>query len=283
MEAKTLWEESTEKTTKLQGVVAKERNINGIPVTEVEILDQEGEKALGKPIGRYITLELPPNEHDVRRLSIGVAQELKSLLTLPQNASVLVVGLGNEAVTPDAVGPHCISGLFLTRHLIENMPALFGSYRSVCALTPGVLGTTGIESADIVRGAIANVKPDCVLVIDALAARSAARIVRTVQMSDSGIIPGSGVGNSRVAFNKETLGVPVYSIGVPTVVDAATLVAELGGEVKNAKEARMFVTPRDIDAQIQFICAVLSGGINLALHPAMQFEDFAQFATAPLS
>lgn len=272
MEAKALWENSAGRTTKLRGVAARERVRNGVPVTTVEILDRHGEEALGKPTGRYVTLELPRHLRDVRRLAAAVAAELKELLILRPKDSVMVVGLGNPAVTPDAIGPKCVEGLFLTRHLIEHLPAQFGMCRPVSALTPGVLATTGIESAEIVRGAVARVRPSCILAIDALAAGAPERLCSTIQMSDSGIVPGSGVGNSRAAFTQKTLGVPVYCIGVPTVVDAAVLSHRSGGA-----EDKMIVTPRDIDAQLRFLAAVVSGGINLALHPKLSYEDFAQF------
>lgn len=277
MEAKTLWEESAGETTKLRGVRARETAHNGIPVTTVEILDHHGEEALGKPAGRYITLELPRLERDVRRLAEILAEELAALLRLKPGQSVLIVGLGNDAVTPDAIGPQSVAGLFLTRHLIKHLPEQFGSCRPVSAVTPGVLATTGIESAEIVRGVVAHVKPDCVIAVDALAAASPERLCRTIQLSDTGIVPGSGVGNSRAALQERTLGVPVYCIGVPTVVDAATLTARSGE--RSGAEKTMIVTPRDIDAQIQFLSSVLSGGMNLALHPELEYEDFAQFVT----
>lgn len=170
MEAKALWEQSAGKTTRLQGVTARERMTDGFAVTSVEILNRLGEQALGKPAGTYVSVELPRQEHDPRRPAQAVAQELRQLMALGPKDSVLVVGLGNEAVTPDAVGPKTVAGLFLTRHLIEHLPEYFGGCRSVSAVTPGVLATTGIESIEVVRGACAHVRPDCVLCIDALAA-----------------------------------------------------------------------------------------------------------------
>ena len=189
-----------------------------------------------------------------------------------ENDSVLVVGLGNDAVTPDAVGPKSVEGVFVTRHLIEHLPEQFGSWRCVSAVIPGVLATTGVESLEIVRGVAEKVRPRCIIAIDALAAGAPERLCRTVQMSDSGIVPGSGVGNSRAAFNKKTLGVPVCCIGVPTVLDAATLGGNSGAETE-----RMIVTPRDIDARISFLGALISAGVNLALHPMVSYEEFAQF------
>ena len=264
LEAKTLWEQSAGQTTRLSGVRARERVRTGFAVTEVEILNKAGEDALKKPVGRYVTIELKKSDRAARRAAQVTARELQDLLHLNETAPVLVVGLGNEAVTPDALGPRTVAGLFLTRHLIEHLPEHFGALRSVSAVAPGVLATTGVETLELVRGACAHVRPACVLCIDALAAGAPERLCTTIQMSSTGIVPGSGVGNCRAAFDKKTLGVPVFSLGVPTVTDAAS-------------GAGMIVTPRDIDAQIRFLSAVLSGAINRALHPKLTGEDFAQF------
>lgn len=269
LEAKTLWEQSAGQTTQLRGVRARERSTQGFAVTDVEIRNRQGEEALGKPAGTYVTVELPKRAQDPRPAARAVAEELRRLMALGPQDSVLVAGLGNTAVTPDALGPKTVAGLFLTRHLIEHLPEYFGTCRSVSAVAPGVLATTGMESIEVVRGACAHVRPSCVLCIDALAAGAPERLCTTIQMTDTGIVPGSGVGNARAAFQKKTLGVPVYAVGVPTVVDAASLTGR-GGE-------EMIVTPRDIDAQIRYLSAVLSGAINLALHPGFAEEDFAQF------
>lgn len=261
VEAKQLWEQSAQETTKTDGVRAVSRGA----VTEVEILDEGGAKALGKPIGRYLTLELPKYSADVKACAQQLARELEAFLRLRPSERVLIVGLGNRAITPDALGPETVDRLFLTRHLIENLPKQFGSCRSVSAICPGVLATTGIETLETVRGVVSCVEPQCVICIDALAAGSVGRLCRTVQAADSGIAPGSGVGNCRAAFSEESLGLPVFSLGVPTVVDAA-------------EEAGCFVTPRDIDAQIRFLASVLAGGLNLVLHPEFDYDDFAQFA-----
>ena len=260
LEAKELWEKSAQKTTQLDGVKAIERGA----VTQVDILDDRGAQALGKPIGRYLTMELPHYDRDARKPAQELAAELRELMCLGDEESVLVVGLGNAAITPDALGPQTLSKLFLTRHLISHLPEQFGSCRCVSAVAPGVLATTGVESLELVRGAVAHVKPSCVLCIDALAAGSVERLCSTVQCTDVGIAPGSGVGNCRASFCKDSLGVPVYAVGVPTVMDASA-------------DAPLFVTPRDIDAQIRYLSAVLSGAINLALHPNFDYEDFVQF------
>lgn len=269
LEAKQLWEHSAGQTTKLEGVVARERENLGFAVTEVEIVDERGQEALGKPIGHYITLELPRYDRDPQHPAEAVAAELTGLLKGKNAESVLVVGLGNAAVTPDAVGPQSTDRLFLTRHLIANLPAQFGACRPVSAVQPGVLATTGIESLELVKGAVAHVRPTLVIAVDALAAGSMDRLCRTVQLSDTGIVPGSGVGNRRCAFSEQTLGVPVLAVGVPTVVDASAL-------CENAEE-RMIVTPRDIDAQVRYLSRVIAGGINLALHPDFSYGEIAQF------
>lgn len=193
LEAKALWERSAEKTTHLAGVRATQRERDGTPITQVDILDERGSAALGKPVGRYLTMDLPRYDRDARTPAAVLAQELRELLALGEGESVLVVGLGNPAVTPDALGPQTVARLFLTRHLIASLPEQFRLCRSVSAVTPGVLATTGIESLEQVRGTVAHVRPDRVLAIDALAAGSMERLCRTVQLSDTGIVPGSGV------------------------------------------------------------------------------------------
>ena len=267
MEAKALWEKSAGKTTKLAGVRARERERDGFAVTDVHILDRRGEAALGKPAGRYVTLELPPLARDVRPAAEALAAELRRLLRLQPGQGVLVAGLGNEAVTPDALGPLCLRGLFLTRHLIRHLPEQFGGVRPVSAVAPGVLATTGMESLELVRGAVRHVCPTCALAVDALGAAAPERLCRTFQLSDAGIVPGSGVGNARAALQKRTLGVPVFCLGVPTVLDAGTLGGPRG----------MIVTPRDIDAQVRFLGRVAADAVNLALHPEISYDDFAQF------
>lgn len=233
VEAHELWRESAGETTQLPGVAAREREIDGVDVTLVEILDDRGEQALHKPRGRYVTLDLGPvrerRPHAFDRTAGVLSVQLRRLLGLTPGAAVLVVGLGNTAVTPDAVGPKTLEHLLVTRHLIRRLPEHFAAFRPVSAVSPGVLGTTGLESAEVVRSVISRVRPDRVIVIDALAAWKPERLCRTVQLSDTGIVPGSGVGNSREAFNHDSLGVPVVSVGVPTVVSARTLAAELAG------------------------------------------------------
>ena len=238
-------------------------------ITSVEILDEEGERALGKPRGTYVTLECMPAHEPAAfaAQSALLSRHIRALL--PVGAHVLVAGLGNEAVTPDAVGPEALRNLIVTRHLKRTMPEVFAPFSTVSAIAPGVLGTTGMESAELLAAAVRQIQPDAVIAVDAVASCEPERLCAAVQLSTAGITPGSGVGNARAAFQKKTLGVPVYAVGVPTVVDAASLTGR-GGE-------EMIVTPRDIDAQIRYLSAVLSGAINLALHPGFTEEDFAQF------
>ncbi len=262
VEAKALWEKSVGKTTKLEGVVAREHD----GVTTVEILDDVGAQAIGKPVGRYVTVELKKYDTDVRKNAQRLAKELENLIRLKTGESVLVIGLGNRAVTPDALGPQTVDKLFLTRHLIENLPQQFGTCRPVSAVSPGVLATTGIETLETVRGVAQHVRPDHIIAVDALAAGEPERLCSTVQISDTGIAPGSGVGNRRAAFDEKSLGVKVYALGVPTVTDVLA-------------DSRMIVTPRDIDAHISYLSSVLAGALNLLMHPEFDYDDFAQFGT----
>ena len=276
LEARELWQESAGKTTRLAGVKATKRKQEGYPVTRVDILDQRGEEALGKPRGTYLTVDLTTfwqrREDFFQRAVRAVGAPLKELV--PTEGPVLVVGLGNRAMTPDAVGPLAADHVLVTRHLISAMPRQFSGFRPVSVLRTGVLGTTGVESAESVRGLAAEVKPACVIAVDALASRRTGRVCAAVQLSDTGIIPGSGVGNHRSPLNAGTLGVPVIAIGVPTVVDSATLAADLleesgitdyDGEALQKSRQNLMVTPRDIDQQVRDLSKVVGYGINWAL------------------
>ena len=276
LEARELWQESAQRTTRLSGVKATKTKREGYPVTRVDILDQRGEKALGKPRGSYLTIDLTTfwqrKADFFERAVRAVGSQLKELL--PAEGPVLIVGLGNEAMTPDAVGPLAADNILITRHLIAAMPRHFAGFRPVAVFRTGVLGTTGVESAEAVRGLVAQVQPALVIAIDALASRRCERVCATVQLSDTGIIPGSGVGNHRSALNEETLGIPVLAVGIPTVVDAATLAADLLEEsgVENVDpeslrrgQGGLMVTTRDIDQQVRDLSKVVGYGINWAL------------------
>lgn len=283
LEARELWRER-ERAEELPGVRVTESSRAGFPVTTVEVLDAAGAAALGKAPGRYVTLELDAllrREQDAfPRAATALAEELRALLPLDEGQSCLVVGLGNREITPDAVGPCTLDHVLATRHLKTQLPGDFAAFRPVSALCTGVLGTTGIESGDLVRSVCAALRPDCVIAVDALASRSAARLCRTVQLSDTGIVPGSGVGNARLALDRETLGRPVLSLGFPTVVDAATLTLDLAGQAGAALSPEAFgplggliVTPRDIDRNVRDMGRLLGYGLNLALHPGLRVED----------
>lgn len=278
LEARELWQESAERTSRLSGVKAAKTKVEGYPATRVDILDHRGEEALGKPRGSYVTLDLTAfwqrRADFFERAVRAVGGQLKELL--PAEGPALVIGLGNAAMTPDAVGPLALDSILVTRHLISAMPKQFAGFRPVAVFRTGVLGTTGVESAEAVQGLVAQVQPSLVIAIDALASRRVGRVCATVQLSDTGIIPGSGVGNHRMALNRETLGVPVFAIGIPTVVDAATLAADLLEEsgIAEFDETRLrhghgkqslMVTPRDIDQQVRDLAKVVGYGVNWAL------------------
>ncbi len=276
-EARDLWRESAGETTRLPGVRARDEEAQGLPVARVEILDAEGERALGKPPGVYLTLDVAALWRREEGIFARVVRAMAELLgpLLPEGP-VLAAGLGNPAMTPDALGPRTLDHLLITRHLQEVLPG----FRPVAGLGAGVLGTTGLEVAEWVRGAAEHVKPAAVVLIDALASRGLDRLCSTVQLSDTGLIPGSGVGNHRMALNRETLGVPVLSVGVPTVVDAETVARDLLAD-SGAEEApllagrgrRLFVTPDSIDAKIRELAKVVGYGLNLALQPDLEIED----------
>ena len=281
VEARELWQESAGETTKLSGVEARDGEREGIPVTTVRILDREGEQALGKPQGTYVTLTLEGvagrAEGVFGRAIRAVAGELSQLLEgVDPQGLVLVAGLGNRAITPDAIGPKVHEQIFVTRHLVDQMPEHFGHLRPVASLAAEVLGTTGVESGEVVRAVCEKLRPACVIAVDALASRSLERLCRTVQLADTGITPGSGVGNHRVALDRDSLGVPVLALGVPTVVEGSTLAADLMGadELPDLGAGRdLLVTPKDIDSQVADLSKIIGYGISLALQPGMTVED----------
>ena len=279
LEAQELWQESAGEQTQLKGVQARDSRREGYAVTTVRILDQEGAQALGKPAGTYVTLTvdgLARREEDAFGRAVrAVAAELTQLLA-GLEGPVLVACLGNRAVTPDAVGPKVHDHLLITRHLVDQAPEHFGAFRPVASVAAGVLGTTGVESGELVGTLTGRLKPVCIIAVDALASRSLDRLCRTVQLADTGIAPGSGVGNHRHALDRESLGVPVIAIGVPTVVDGATLAADLLGTADLpplGREGEMLVTPKDIDSQVNDLAKVIGYGITLALQPGLTLED----------
>ena len=276
LESAQLWREQN--PGELPGVRSRELHCKGFAVTEVEVLNEEGERAVGKPAGHYRTLELGSRQGRSAdyfpRLVEALAEELRSLLALKEGESVLVVGLGNRNVTPDAVGPWAVEQTVVTRHLVSARPEQFGQFRPVSAVATGVLGTTGVESGELVRALCGQLHPAAVVAVDALAARSAQRLCTTIQLADTGIVPGSGVGNARFALTEEALGTRVIAVGVPTVVRGAVLCANLGG-TQEEQEAlgELFVTPKDIDDTASELSRAIGWGLSLALQEDLTLED----------
>ncbi|HOQ36378.1 MAG TPA: GPR endopeptidase [Acetivibrio sp.] len=297
------------------GVEVENAGTDDIRITRVRVTSPTGEAAIGKPMGNYITLEVPRlKENDqvlYEETCRALAKELAGILNLKEKSTIFVVGLGNWNVTPDSLGPKVVSALMITRHLLEYVPQQVDKgVRPVCAIAPGVLGITGIETGEIVKGIVDRVKPDFVIAIDALASRKMERVNTTIQIADTGISPGSGVGNKRMELSKETLGVPVIAIGVPTVVDAATMANDtidlvIDNLIKEAKEDVRFynmlknidrnekyqliqevlqpyvgdlvVTPKEIDDAVDRISKVIANGLNIALHQGITLNDVNRY------
>ncbi|MGE5654877.1 MAG: GPR endopeptidase [Bacillota bacterium] len=293
------------------GVRVEERAFIGGRMTRVTVETEEGAQRLGKKRGQYVTIESPSlrdrDPKTAEQASEHFAFELRRMAGLKPNATVLVVGLGNFHVTPDSLGPKVVDQLFVTRHLLEHMPEqMEDGVRPVCAMAPGVLGLTGIETGEIVQGVVNRIKPDLIVAVDALAARSLERINATIQLANTGITPGSGIGNKRQGITIENIGVPVIAVGVPTVVEAATVVNDsldlmldsmikqtsqgsefytvlkgidreekrrLIREVLNPYVGNLMVTPKEIDYQIEHMAHVIAQGINIAMHPTIDFSD----------
>ena len=284
MEAHELLQTRGEKLGEQQGIISEDYEFSGFPINKVKIINDDGAKKIGKPKGTYITIDLKKllrREDDAfLRASRALAQELRGLLPQERKAPVLVAGLGNRNITPDAVGPKTIDYVMVTRHLKEHMPEQFGAFSSTAAISPGVLGLTGVETGEILKGVAEKIGPSAIIAIDALASRRVSRLCTTVQLCDSGIVPGGGVGNARSAINREIFGVPVIAVGVPKVVDAATLVSDIAGTTapKNLDRSQnLVVTPKDIDKYISDTAKVLGYGINFALHDNLSVADMEMF------
>lgn len=303
-----------EEKVELKGVRFKEETIHkNLTISTVVIETENGAKAMEKPKGTYITIEAKDmNEEDEsyhREISEQLAKVIKQLIgTKKEDLSVLVVGLGNRAVTPDALGPRVVDNLYITRHIIRE----YGNYafgrkhvNRISSIVPGVMAHTGMETMEIVNGVVKETRPDVVIAIDALAARNTKRLNRTIQVTDTGINPGSGVGNHRHALNEKSIGVPVVAIGIPTVVDAATIVNDtmynlimamnqdrdlrtIGHSLGNLNEAEkyelirellspnlntMFVTPKDIDESVKRLSYTISEALNIAFVDRNIFEN----------
>ena len=290
------------KLKEIDGIESTEEEINeNIKVSRVKITNRNGEKAIGKPIGNYITIDVKKlkiaEEDDIQKAAETLTKELKEIIDMhtDKQGDILVVGLGNIYVTPDALGPKVINEIDVTRHIIKYLPQYIDEgTRPVSAISPGVLGTTGIETVEILKGIVDNINPKLLIVIDALASRSIERISSTIQLSDTGIVPGAGVGNTRQEISQQSLGIPVVAIGIPTVVELATLVSdgidifinrlqekaesneylnklqqndkyEEVKEALNVGEYNMIVTPKEIDDLIENMKDVVARGINFAV------------------
>ncbi|MEG2813216.1 MAG: GPR endopeptidase [Oscillospiraceae bacterium] len=261
------------------GIKKTDKTTNGILTVEIEILNKKASQQIKKPMGRYLTIHLNSMQNSLANFENIIktfATNLKSLLD-ENIKSALIVGLGNDSITPDALGTMTIKNIFATRHIkksIQDEIGLVGIF-PVCAIAPGVLGQTGIESAEIVNSLVKTCKPDVVIVVDALAAKEIARLGNTIQLSNIGISPGSGVLNARAMINEETLGVPVISVGVPMVVDMATIAQDLFSCTlkESEKYQSIMVTPREIDVMIEHCSKLIGYGINLALQPNLSLDE----------
>jgi len=290
----------------IPGVEVEEARSDECHVTRVRVTTPEAAEMMGKPPGQYVTIEAPgliKRSHPIQEeVAQTFVRELSALMPLDDEDQVFVAGLGNWQATPDSLGPRVVGQLLITRHLRDYVPPeLKGGLRSVAAMAPGVMGLTGIETGEIILAVTERIKPSVVIAIDALAAKSTKRILTTIQIADTGIHPGSGVGNKRLAITKETLGVPVIAIGVPTVVHASTIAydtiemlvdrfrdraqfydivrqmdaddkRELINEVLTPSLGDLMVTPKEIDVLILEMSKVLAGALNAALHPKIDLE-----------
>lgn len=268
----------------LPHVRQSDRTLEGFAVHEVRILSEDAAREIGKPQGRYLTLELDAlirrEEDAFPRACKALSTLLRELLPRPNDGPVLIAGLGNRMITPDAIGPQTADHVIATRHLVAQSPAIFADWRPVSALAPGVLGQTGVETGEVICGVLDRVRPAAVIAVDALAAGRLSRLLRTVQLADTGITPGAGVGNARAALNKETLGVPVIAVGVPTVVDGATLAHEISSQLGQPNcealddlSQPVMITTRDIDREVADISRMIGYAVNMALHPHLSVAD----------
>lgn len=312
LEAREVYRE--QKRKEIPGVEVEEEKEEHYTITRVKVVHEVGEKLMGKPMGNYITIECP----ELRENSLGLqelisevlSEELRGIMNIRKNTTTLVVGLGNWNITPDALGPKVVDSLMVTRHLLEYIPEEVDEGVSpVCAVAPGVLGITGIETSEIIRGVVDRVQPDYVIAIDALASRKLQRVSTTIQICDTGISPGSGVGNNRRELSKKTLGIPVMAIGVPTVVDAATMANDtiemiINGLLSQGKEGdfynmiknmngeerynliretmpenigNLIVTPKEVDTVIEDISRIIANGINFTLHEGITYDDINRY------
>ena len=302
LERRDIYKETNNIKGEIDGIISEEEEVSKtIKVTRVNVVNENGAKSIQKPIGTYTTIDVEKmrniTEEEISKISNTMSEELKKLINkhVGKTDEILIVGLGNEFSTPDSLGPKVIREVDVTRHIFKYLPQFVeDGDREVSAIAPGVLGTTGIETQEILKGIVDNVKPKLIIAIDSLASKSIDRISSSVQLSDTGIIPGAGVGNKRRELSKETLGVPVIGVGIPTVVELATLVSdgidifiktlqekaesndylnklkendkyEEVKEALNVGEYNMIVTPKEIDDLIENMKNIVARGINYAI------------------
>ena len=315
IEARELAQQNAQAADQLEGVDVETKEDPDYFLTHVRIHSEEGSRLMGKPKGDYITLESEKlKENDVEcheKIIKLLAENIRSLVNFGEDDCILVAGLGNWNITPDALGPKVVSKILVTRHLQGTLPEeIEKTVRPVAAVSPGVMGITGIETGEILKGIVDKLQPSLLIAIDALAARRSNRINAAIQMSDTGVAPGAGVGNKRMMLDKESLGIPVIAIGVPTVVDAATLVndtmdrilgemmqqTEKGSEFYKTMQSleqeekyqmitdilgpytgNMFVTPKEVDAVVDRLANIIANAINIAIHPGVTMEDINKY------
>lgn len=299
----------------IDGVIIEEREEENAKITKVKITNEDGSAKLGKPIGNYITIDIPEivmyDGEIMNDISEIVGECVREVVDMDSGKTGLIVGLGNRNITPDALGPKVTDSIMVTRHLKEVMPdEIDDDIRPVCTIAPGVLGITGIETVEIIKALVDRIHPDFVICIDALASRKVERVNRSIQISDTGISPGGGVGNNRLRINEEELGVKVIAIGVPTVVHASTIANDsidividnlakyvsedsefyklIGNidkvekeiiirEILNPFMGDLIVTPKEVDYAIDSIAKIIAMGINIAIQPNVDLEDINKF------
>jgi len=300
-----------ESGVEIPGVLMDEQKHEHAKVTIITVQTDEGAKAMSKPKGQYITIDAPEirtNDYDIHeKITNLLADRLIDLMDLKEDSSILIIGLGNWNATPDALGPQVINRTMVTRHLFELTPnELQGNLRRVSALAPGVLGLTGIETAEIIRGIVEHVKPDLVIAIDALAAGSLERVGTSIQICDTGIHPGAGVGNPRAGINEESIGCKVIAIGLPTVVNASVIAhdvvegvfeqfvtnpsvyelykgikpetfSKIIDDVLSPFQGNLMVTPKEIDELIKTSAKIIAGALAISLHPGIDRNDYERY------
>lgn len=277
-------------------------------ITTITILNSQGEKTMGKPVGHYINIEVPQlmdNKESLKPISKIISQKLHNLIPEAGKGCIMLIGLGNNQATPDSLGPSVINLTMATRHIKNHAPdQMPAGLRDICTMAPGVLGINGIETAEIIKGTVEHVKPRCIIAVDSLAAGNVARVGTNIQISDTGINPGSGIGNKRTPINQEVMGVPVIAIGVPTVVDTSIIIYEsilglmeiwqeqghtqippvdnqiiesIADKLLSEFEGSLIVTPREIDALIEEVSRLIAASLAQAIHPGVNEENYHLF------